>query len=144
MTKSNYWKVYYNNVKKHKSDLRPVKICQSCGLPIINPATYKSNVHMSSIKGVRSECQKKRDRVYKKSIPKSKRQKRTTEHKKPKGIFIKYNIKKERICLKCNKDFPSQSLHNRICERCKMLQEDIMNFNNTVLETSYIDELFDY
>ena len=143
-TKNNYWKEYYHRVRKHKSKERPVKDCQACGKPIINPDYYKSNVHMSGIKGIRSECQKNRDRVYKKSLPKSKRQRRTVEYKKPKGVFSKYDVQKERECLRCYKKFPSQSLHNRVCDRCKAQQEDIMNFNNMALETSSIDELFDY
>jgi hypothetical protein len=128
--------------KKYRETLknRPVKICPSCNKPIINPKYYKSNVHTTGIKGIRSECQKKRDSIYKKSLPKEKRQNKTSEYKKPKGIFNKYYIKKERDCLKCGNNFKSQSLYNRICERCKKWQPDIISLNSISLETHNIYE----
>jgi hypothetical protein len=136
--KSSYWKLYYHKTRKHRSKARPVKMCVTCGKPIINPGSYKQNVCLEP--NVRSECQIKRDSVYKATLPKSKKQQRIIR-KKPVGLHAKYNIKKKRTCLKCGTVFPSQSLHNRICEKCKMLQENTADVISISLGTQYAREL---
>jgi hypothetical protein len=127
-------KIYRESLKT-----RPVKICTSCKEPIINPSYYKSNVHTTGIKGVLSECQKMRNSYYKKHIYSYVATNRYI--KKPKGLHNRFNIQSERACLKCNDKFKSKSLHNRVCEKCKDLQPDIISFRNMSLETQNIKEI---
>lgn len=137
-----YYNSYYHNVRKIRNkEGRPVKNCQGCGKPIINPKKYKQNVHLSGIPGVRSDCVKKRDSDYKKE---QRALGNIKTIKIPAGINDRFNVQKTRDCLKCHEPFPSQSLHNRVCERCKRQQPDIMNFYNMALETQNINELFEF
>jgi hypothetical protein len=136
-----YYNVYYHTVRKIRNkEGRPVKNCQACGKPIINPKKYKQNVHLSGIQGIRSDCQKKRDSDYKKE---QRALGNIRQIKIPEGLYDKYNVQKQRDCLKCHEPFPSQSLHNRICDRCKTQQPDIMNFYSIALETHNINELLE-
>ena len=129
--------------KKYRENLktRPVKICTSCNEPIINPSYYKSNVHTTGIKGVLSECQKVRNAYYKKNVYTHVATDRYL--RKPKGLHTRHNIQSDRLCLKCDGKFKSQSLHNRVCEKCKMCQPDIISLRNVTLETQKMDELFE-
>jgi Zn finger protein HypA/HybF involved in hydrogenase expression len=127
--------------KKYRIKDRPVKVCVSCNKPIVNPKYYKSDTHTTGIKGVRSECQRLRDNEYKRSLNILRKY---DHHKKPKGIFLKYCVKSERVCLKCDGKFKSLSLHNRVCEKCKAHQPDIISLRNVSLETQGMDELFDF
>lgn len=127
--------------KKYRINNRPVKICISCDEPIINPKHYKADAHVSGIKGVRSECQRQRDNEYKRSLPKSRKRE---AYKKPVGIHFKYNIQSEKMCLKCDNKFKSQSLYNRVCEKCKGIQPDIISLRNVSLETQDVDEILDF
>jgi hypothetical protein len=132
--------------KKYRENLknRPVKICKACHKPITDPDFYKADVHISGIKGVRSECQIIRDKQYKKHAYKSTGAYKKKNFKKPEGLYSKYDVQDKRICLKCDKIFKSQSLHNRICEPCKRHQPNMMTTRSVSLETSNIDELFDF
>jgi hypothetical protein len=102
--------------KKYRVNLknRPVKICTSCHKPITDPDFYKADVHLSGIKGVRSECQRIRDSKYKKQAYKSAGAYKKKNYSKPKGLYEKYNIQDKRVCLKCDKKFESQSINNQV------------------------------
>lgn len=130
--------------KKYRESLktRSVKICTSCNKPIINPDYYKSNVHTTGIIGMLSECQKIRNAYYKKHSPKYTGTNRYI--RKPEGLHTTHDTKSNRLCLKCDEKFKSQSLHNRVCEKCKMNQPDIISLKNTILETQNVGELFDF
>lgn len=135
-TQLKYSRMYYHTVKKYKNKQNkptPIKTCQICGNLLVDVKSYKQNVCLKP--NGRSECQIKRDSLYNKS-------KKCRSHKKPKGIFSKYNVSKKRECLRCYKKFTSQSLHNRICDVCKNQQPDIMNFHNISLDTHNINNLF--
>jgi len=93
---------------------------------------------MSDVKGIKTECQIKRDTAYKNTMLK------LLYHNKifarPTGIQAYLNKEAKRLCLKCDKPFTSLSLHNRICERCKRLQFNTINFYNITLETTSLLE----
>ena len=147
MVKSNvrnqYWRSYYDRVKKHRVRAgRVIKICKGCNEPIINPKSYRPDVHMSDILNVKSKCQIKRDRQYRIEYTNSDHRKNI--FKKPDGLYDDLNIEGKRICLKCDKKFKSKSVVNRICDRCALLQPCRLDFHNVALETSSLSDFLSY
>ncbi len=83
-------------------------MCDTC-LETIIPIDPRQVRCVTGIKGVLSDCQKKA------------KTKISADHSKPKSG----KGKTKRVCLKCRKKFPSTGPFNRVCDKCRCINERV-------------------